>query len=288
MNRDIKRKIEVNVFRDKLFSEQIYSRDELPEDYSRNDKPPMEICKEECGSFKSKGELCENEACYNKLFFSRLEEFNFGNREKFIQNQIALREDKIEFIKELKNAVYDSQELFERHVYKHISEFIEKCLKEEYSKNGISQKHHLGNRVFIIHGHDEEMKKSVQLFINRIGLDEVVLHEQANRGRTIISKLIEESNGACYAIALFSPDDIQEDGSSRARQNVVLELGYFIGLIGIERVRILKKGLVEIPSDLQGVIYENYDSNGNWKIKLIKELEELGIEISKETVLKKF
>jgi len=143
-----------------------------------------------------------------------------------------------------------------------------------------------GNMVFIIHGHDNEIKVEVQLLLTRAGVNNIVLHEQPDKGRTIIDKLVEESNVSNYAIALLSPDDIVKDGSARARQNVILEIGYFLGKLGKERVRILKKGEIEIPSDLSGVLYENYDPLGAWKIKLCKELIAAGIYVDMESVTK--
>lgn len=140
-------------------------------------------------------------------------------------------------------------------------------------------------RVFIIHGHDENMKINVQLLLERAKVKGVVLHERPDRSRTIIDKLIEESQGAVYAIALFSPDDKTEDGEKRARQNVILELGYFIGLIGKQNVRILYKDGTSIPSDIQGVLYEPYDSNGNWKMRLLKEMKEAGVEVDIENAM---
>ena len=97
-------------------------------------------------------------------------------------------------------------------------------------------------KIFIIHGHDEGLLREVQLFISRAGLDDVVLHEKADKGRTIIDKLIEESQDAAYVIALLSPDDELSDGTQRARQNVILEIGYFLGKLGKSKVRLLKKG----------------------------------------------
>jgi predicted nucleotide-binding protein len=141
-----------------------------------------------------------------------------------------------------------------------------------------------GNTVFIIHGHDDEIKAEVQLLLTRAGVNNIVLHEQPDKGRTIIDKLVEESNNSNYAIALLSPDDKALDGSARARQNVILEIGYFIGKLGKERVRILRKGEIEIPSDLSGVLYENYDPVGAWKIKLCKELIAAGIYVDIEAV----
>lgn len=141
-----------------------------------------------------------------------------------------------------------------------------------------------GSTVFIIHGHDNELKTEVQLLLTRAGVNNLVLHEQADKGRTIIDKLVEESFSSNYAIALLSPDDILENGSKRSRQNVILEIGYFIGRLGKERVRLLKRGDIEIPSDLQGILYENYDSSGAWKMKVCKELIAVGIFVDIETV----
>lgn len=143
-----------------------------------------------------------------------------------------------------------------------------------------------GNTVFIIHGHDGHLKTEVQLLLHRAGVNNIVLHEQADKGRNIIEKLIEETNSANYAIALLSPDDILADGAKGARQNVILEIGYFLGKLGKSRVRLLKKGDVEIPSDLSGILYENYDESGSWKIKICKELQAVGIFVDLEAVVK--
>jgi predicted nucleotide-binding protein len=145
-----------------------------------------------------------------------------------------------------------------------------------------------GDKIFIIHGHDKELKNEVQLLLYRAGVDDIVLHEQPDKGRTIIDKLIEESKDACYVIALLSPDDELANGTSQARQNVILEIGYFLGKLGKERVRLLKKGQVDIPSDLQGILYEVYDKDGAWRIKLLKEMKAAGISIDVDSVLKKF
>ncbi len=146
----------------------------------------------------------------------------------------------------------------------------------------------MGENIFIIHGHDNEMKREVQLFLNRANLNDVVLHECPDKGRTIIDKLIGEGAAASYVVALLSPDDITTDGKFRARQNVILEIGYFLGRIGKERVRLLIKGDLEIPSDLQGILYERFDNAGSWRINLLKEMKAVGIEVDIEEVLRKF
>ncbi|HEV7332720.1 MAG TPA: nucleotide-binding protein [Flavisolibacter sp.] len=136
-----------------------------------------------------------------------------------------------------------------------------------------------GDTVFIIHGHNELVKHQVQLLLMKAAVNNIVLHEQADKGRTIIDKLVEEGKRSNYAIALLTADDKLEDGKNRARQNVILEIGYFMGQLGKERVRLLVADGVEIPSDLQGILYEKYDASGAWKMKILKELAAVGIYV---------
>ncbi|GET31403.1 hypothetical protein PbJCM13498_02660 [Prolixibacter bellariivorans] len=167
-------------------------------------------------------------------------------------------------------------------------EYFQEVLQEIVNANPEIEKDTIkkvtGDTVFIVHGHDNELKTELQLLLTRAGVNNIVLHEQADKGRTIIDKLVEESSESNYAIALLSPDDKLEDGSTRTRQNVILEIGYFIGQLGKERVRLLKKGDTEIPSDLQGILYENYDSAGAWKMKICKELIAVGIFVDIKSI----
>ena len=145
-----------------------------------------------------------------------------------------------------------------------------------------------GDFIFIVHGHDNDLKREVQLLMQNAGINNVVLHEQVDKGRTIIDKLIEETEKAGYAIALLTPDDLANDGGKRARQNVILEIGYFIGKLGKERIRMLVKDDVEIPSDLHGILYERYDLNGAWKIKILKEIQATGIYVDIQNAIERF
>lgn len=142
-------------------------------------------------------------------------------------------------------------------------------------------------KVFIIHGHNNELKREVQLLLERIGIEGIVLHERADKGRTVIDKLIEESEPAIYAIAILTPDDVI-DSAFRARQNVYLETGYFLGKLGKSRVLLLKLGNIEIPSDLQGILYTEVDDvvNGYWKSKVVKELVGAGFNVDMSELIK--
>lgn len=139
------------------------------------------------------------------------------------------------------------------------------------------------DNIFIVHGHDGEARETVARFIERLGFKPIILHEQANRGRTIIEK-VEANSDVGFAIVLLTPDDEgRTSGSSdlepRARQNVLLELGYFIGRLGRENVCALKRGQVEIPSDFAGVVWEAMGPDGGWKQALGRELLAAGYSV---------
>ena len=112
----------------------------------------------------------------------------------------------------------------------------------------------------------------------------MVLHEQANIGRTIIEKF-EEHAQVGFAVVLLTPDDVgafRDDKSKQkpwARQNVIFEFGYLIGKLGRKRVCALVKGDVEKPSDYNGVLYISFDDSGGWKMRLIKELKTAGFKV---------
>lgn len=144
----------------------------------------------------------------------------------------------------------------------------------------------LGSKVFIVHGHDEAVKQSVARFLEHLDLDVVILHEKPDRGRTTIEKLVEESDmGVGYAVVLLTGDDVgklvSEGGepSPRARQNVILELGYFLAKLGRERVHALYQEGVELPSDYDSVLYTPLRDPEAWKLKLAIELKAVGFNI---------
>ena len=142
-----------------------------------------------------------------------------------------------------------------------------------------------GDKVFIVHGHDDGTKETVARFVEHLGIAAIILHEQANRGQTIPEKFEEHAAEAGFAIILLTPDDVgapkdQEDNlKPRARQNVLVELGYFWRGLGRERVCVLHKEEVELPSDMQGILYVPMDSFGGWKEQLRKEMEQAKLPI---------
>ena len=141
--------------------------------------------------------------------------------------------------------------------------------------------HPKSNEVFVIHGKDNNLKNEVARLLTQVGLKPIILAEQPSRGLTIIEKF-EQHADVAFAIALLTPDDHgSENGTkeqmSRARQNVIFELGFFICKLGRERVCALIKGSVEIPSDYSGVVYIDVEQASEWKYELARELREAGL-----------
>ena len=146
--------------------------------------------------------------------------------------------------------------------------------------------------VFIVHGRDHGAKETIAREVEKWGLKTVILHEQPNKGRTIIEKFEELARRASFAIVLLTPDDFgvlkdktDDQHNPRARQNVVLELGYFIGKLGRERVCPIYKGEIELPSDLDGVLYIRMDEPGAWRQKLAQEMASAGLPIAGSAIL---
>jgi predicted nucleotide-binding protein len=147
------------------------------------------------------------------------------------------------------------------------------------------------NSIFIVHGHDEATKEKVARFLEKLGLIAVILHEQVSQGKTLIEKFESYAAKAGFAIILITPDDYgypvadESKKAFRARQNVILELGYFAGKLGREKSFVLCKTEVELPSDILGLVFHRLDSSDGWKMQLAKELKAAGYQIDPSKVL---
>jgi predicted nucleotide-binding protein len=144
-------------------------------------------------------------------------------------------------------------------------------------------------KIFIVHGHDEGAREAVARYVEKLGFEPIILHEQASQGRTVIEK-IEAHSDVGFAVILLTPDDFGgckgEQPKDRARQNVLLELGYFVGKLGRSRVCALKRGDIEVPSDFGGVVYVPFDQGGGWREILGRELQATGFEIDWNLVMR--
>lgn len=158
--------------------------------------------------------------------------------------------------------------------------------------NNISFSTEISNRVFIVHGHDEIIKEKTARLVSQIGLKPIILHEQANGGKTIIEKFESNAKDVGFAIILLTDDDKGNSKvgaltqlNDRARQNVIFEMGYFYGKIGRGRVVALLSEGVEKPGDIDGMVYIPLDKAGVWRYDIVKELISVGYNVSCDDVV---
>ncbi|QDT84602.1 TIR domain-containing protein [Gimesia chilikensis] len=166
------------------------------------------------------------------------------------------------------------------------------CDSNEVQKNAEpnSNTQPIVGHVFIVHGHDSELKVTVARFLEHLKLTPIILHEKPNGGNTIIEKF-ECYSDVEFSIVLLTPDDVgaakseKSDLKKRARQNVIFEFGYFIGKLGRDRVCALYCDDIELPSDYDGVLYIKVDSEGAWKTKLAQEFVRANLHFSVEGLI---
>lgn len=194
-------------------------------------------------------------------------------------------EDYSAFINEYPGGRSYAYQVFYRNVYPHYVTLLDTINSID---NDVDKRKTIvrSNEVFIVHGHDLSMRDTVDGFLKRIGLKPVILANQSNEGRTLIEKFEQRTLKIDYAVVLFSD---QEDVGrahnetvlkSRARQNVILELGYFIGKLGRSRVCVLKKGNVEPPSDIHGFVSIDYEqTSSDWQKRVVVELQAAGYSV---------
>ncbi|QXJ22790.1 nucleotide-binding protein [Actinomadura graeca] len=148
-----------------------------------------------------------------------------------------------------------------------------------------------GNEIFLVHGRDHATRETIRGFLGRATEREIiVLDETAGKGADILGKLLTQASRAAFAVVLLPGDDkgclaSSDDLKPRARQNVILELGLFIGLLGREKVTCVYQEGVELPSDYLGVSYVALDNNRGWQIDLVRELRTAGIDASIDKLL---
>lgn len=142
--------------------------------------------------------------------------------------------------------------------------------------------------IFVVHGRDGGRKHELMRLLDRTtNRDAIVLHEQPNRGATILEKFERHAQASGFAVVLLTGDDegrLRGDTASlnrRGRQNVILELGVFLGRLGRSHVAVLIDHDVERPSDLDGLVYIPLDPGGAWKLSLLNELDAAGIAVDR-------
>jgi len=140
-------------------------------------------------------------------------------------------------------------------------------------------------KLFVVHGRNILRLEEVARFLEKLKLKPIILREQPNKGRTIIEKFVDYSD-VSFAVVLLTADDRGgtfdapfDEQQPRGRQNVILELGFFLGSLGRARVCALYEDGVEIPSGYEGVAFVSLDNGGAWRMSLAREIKEAGLPV---------
>ena len=143
-------------------------------------------------------------------------------------------------------------------------------------------------KIFVVHGHDTGALEQLELVLRRLGLDPYILQNNDGESKTLIEALEQQIyKEATFGIVLLTPDDFgypksktDKDRQPRARQNVILELGMVLASLGRERMVLLKKGALEMPTDVSGIIYLEFNEHvKEVAVKLATRMKGAGIEI---------
>lgn len=186
----------------------------------------------------------------------RIKEINVRDPYRFLERLIANME-------KIRQAVCDNIEnsFFSEHVgYEQKTRLL---LKKDGFLQRYKKRRNDNMKIFIVHGHDNVAKLELKNYIqNTLKLGEpIILAEKASIGLTIIEKFEKYASSCNLVFVLLTPDDVY-GSERRARQNVIFEMGYFLGKLGRKsgRVILLYKGNLDIPNDISGLIYINIDN----------------------------
>ena len=146
-------------------------------------------------------------------------------------------------------------------------------------------------KVFVVYGHDKDSRIQLEAMLRRWDLEPIIIDQLVSSGNTIIEKLEEYTKDVYFGIVLATPDDVgyprdnEDIKKYRVRQNVVLELGMLLSLVGRSKIAILLSQAedMERPSDIEGLIYIPFkDSVEETTISLAKELKRNGYKLDIE------
>ncbi|MEM3697100.1 MAG: nucleotide-binding protein [Candidatus Bathyarchaeia archaeon] len=248
-------------------------------------------------------------AIYNRIHAVRKEYDNLISL-RMAANLLASRMgiDVYRIIKD-KNELAELRDLSRILVRGYLKETVPQVVEK---RKKVIPKKKLSKKVFIAHGRDYKPVRELKAMLEKFGLKPIVLAEQPSGSRTVVEKLEKYSKDVNYAFVILTPDDgsfnfaalmeIAEKSEAQtlsrkekdelflklfgnivkkvARQNVILEFGYFIGKLGRDHVCCLYKGDVQLPSDMQGIVYVPFrNSVREAENDIIKELEAVGYDL---------
>jgi len=167
-------------------------------------------------------------------------------------------------------------------------------------RNPIIDPDKVANSVFLVHGHDHEFRDEVDQYLQTLGIRSVILSKVGAGSQSLLLKFQTLATQARFAVVLMSADDVgasrrqyenAERGGHqtlryRARENVILELGFFYGKLGWENVFVVQKPAehtwpdFERPSDMAGVDFFDIVGEIDWRYELRMKLHDAELIVS--------
>lgn len=214
------------------------------------------------------------------------------------RGQVMIITGSEDWLKEYHDEIHDKISYIETFIQK--IPLLPSSVEVETSPN-LKQEKVDKKKVFIVHGHNDALKTKVARVVEQMGLKAIILHEQEDYGKTVIEKFEENAEDVGFAIILLTADDYAVSHAdlnkeekekdfkalykNRARQNVIFEMGFFVGKLGRAHVFELQEDGIEEPSDLKGIIYTPVDDEDMWRFKLAKRLKAVGYEVNTDVLL---
>ena len=180
-----------------------------------------------------------------------------------------------------------------------VAEFAANSVRRAASPPPTSSSTPIAPSIFVVHGHDVVSRDLVCAELKALGIEPVVLSQQLGQSQSLLQKFLKISARANFAVVVLSADDygaslVQYDAPGvadralrfRARQNVLLELGFFYGRLGWENVFVLQRRPPKVypdfehPSDLAGAVFDDIDDSGLWRETLAEKLRSVGFLIN--------
>jgi len=183
------------------------------------------------------------------------------------------------------------------------ADFVAASLRRIAEPPSPTERQQVNSSVFVVHGHDLDARNLICHYLVELDVEPVVLAKARGSSQFLLQKFFEVSNRASFAVVIVSADDFgapltQYDSPGvgdralqfRARQNVILELGFFYGRLGWENVFVLQKPAPRVfpnferPSDLDGAVFEYIDDDGIWKGELAQRLARAGLRVDQAAI----
>lgn len=131
-------------------------------------------------------------------------------------------------------------------------------------------------KAFIAHGGDSPALRKLKTFLDALGVQPLVVEEQASLDKTLDDK-VNHYLGQADCVVILGTGDDEIEGKLHPRQNVIHEIGLAQNTHPGKIIYLLEEG-AEFPSNIRPKVWEPFkqDNMENAFVYIVKELRALG------------